>query len=76
MIADGKQIRAARALLGWSQSVVAERAGVHVNSVKYWERRGASVQREETGLKAIREALEGQGIEFVQGGAVMHEAVR
>lgn len=75
MIADGKQIRAARALLGLSQSVVAERAGVHVNSVKYWERRGASVQREERGLRAIREALEALGVQFIRGGAVMHEAV-
>jgi transcriptional regulator with XRE-family HTH domain len=41
MIATGRQIAAARALLGWSQEDLADAAGLHVNSVAYWERHEA-----------------------------------
>lgn len=37
MIATGRQIRAARALLGWTRADLARAASVHVNSVAYWE---------------------------------------
>lgn len=37
MIAFGRQIAAARALAGWSQSRLAKEAGLHVNAVRYWE---------------------------------------
>jgi transcriptional regulator with XRE-family HTH domain len=33
----GKQIRAGRALLGWTRSELARAAGLHSNSVAYWE---------------------------------------
>ncbi len=36
-ICTGSQIRAARALLGWSRHVLAEAASLHVNTVVYWE---------------------------------------
>jgi hypothetical protein len=38
MIASGAQIRAARALLGWSRRDLAKAAGLHPNAVAYWER--------------------------------------
>ncbi len=41
MITAGFQIRAARAGLGWSQTELAERAGIHAQSAPYWERQGA-----------------------------------
>ena len=41
MITAGFQIRAARAGLGWSQTELAERAGIHAQSASYWERQGA-----------------------------------
>ena len=37
MFASGAQIRAARALLGWSQRDLARAAAVHVNAVRHWE---------------------------------------
>jgi thiamine monophosphate synthase len=37
MIASGAQIRAARALLGWTRQDLARAAGLHRNSVAYWE---------------------------------------
>jgi hypothetical protein len=37
MISTGRQIAAARALLGWTQRDLADAAGLHVNAVSYWE---------------------------------------
>jgi len=37
MLANAAQIRAARALLRWSQGRLAEAAGLHINAVRYWE---------------------------------------
>lgn len=68
----GKQIKAARALLGFSQVDLAERAGVHANSVKYWEAREAVP--DDGGAAMIREALKRAGVVFVPGGATL-EAV-
>jgi transcriptional regulator with XRE-family HTH domain len=62
----GSQIRAARALLGWTARDLAGAAQVHV----------ATIQRFETGShvvpvvkNAIIAALQAQGVEFVDGGA-------
>lgn len=43
IFANGRHLAAARALGGLTQSALAERAGLHVNSVKYHERRTGSV---------------------------------
>jgi transcriptional regulator with XRE-family HTH domain len=37
MITTGRQIAAARALLGWSQKDLADASGLHTNAVAYWE---------------------------------------
>jgi DNA-binding transcriptional regulator YiaG len=37
MIATGRQLRAARVLLGWTRVDLARASGVHANSVAYWE---------------------------------------
>jgi DNA-binding XRE family transcriptional regulator len=39
MIAIGAQIKAARALLDWNRSQLAQASGLHKNAVAYWERR-------------------------------------
>jgi len=68
-----KQIKAARALLGWSQEDLAARANVSVPTVKRLEAAdGLLGGRQETGIK-LRRALEGAGIEFTNGG---HPGVR
>ena len=41
MIASGAQVRASRALLGWSQMDLAEAAGVNVETVRHWEQQHA-----------------------------------
>src|SRR5690242_4966084 len=67
-----RQIKAARALLAWSQDELAAASGVSVPTVKRLEAAdGALGGRSETGEK-IRHALERAGIEFIEengGGA-------
>ena len=63
-----EQFRAARALLGWSQTTLAERAGMSLPTVKRFETgRGANVSPD--ARQALRVALETAGIEFTNGDA-------
>lgn len=57
------QIRGARGILNWSQSDLAERTGISATSIGSIEN-GQSTPRENT-LKAIRQAFEYAGIEFL-----------
>ena len=59
------QIRAGRALIGWSQQQLAEAAALSLSSIRDYEseRRGGIVG----GLQAIRTALENQGVIFLAG---------
>lgn len=57
------QIRGARGILNWSQSDLAERTGISATSIGSIEN-GQSTPRENT-LKAIRQAFEHAGIEFL-----------
>ena len=68
-----RQIRAGRALLGWTQQLLADRALVAVNSVRAVER-GLSYPKSET-VNAIRAALTKAGIVFLSDGE-MGEGVR
>jgi predicted transcriptional regulator len=60
------QIRAARALLGWKQTDLAERAGVSEISIKNIER-GATDARSST-LGKVQSALELAGVEIIPPG--------
>jgi transcriptional regulator with XRE-family HTH domain len=62
------QVRAARALLGWSQQELASRASVATSTVADFERGHRSPVS--NNLEAMRSALEGAGISFPAGGAV------
>ena len=68
-----RQIRVGRALLGWTQQLLADRALVAVNSVRAVER-GLSYPKSET-VNAIRAALTKAGIVFLSDGE-MGEGVR
>jgi transcriptional regulator with XRE-family HTH domain len=62
-----KQIKAARALLGWSQEDLAREAAVSIPTVKRLEAgEGELGGRSETARK-LRTALEASGIEFLGG---------
>lgn len=62
------QIRGARGILNWSQSDLAERTGISATSIGSIEN-GQSTPRENT-LKAIRQAFEKSGIEFLENEGV------
>lgn len=69
MIASGKLISAARAILGWSQQDLATAAGLHRNAIAYWERHSVITQKQQpmfgrAGPKIIENALGEQGIVF------------
>jgi transcriptional regulator with XRE-family HTH domain len=60
------QVRAGRALLGWSQEQLADEAGVGLSSVRDFESLRRAANTEAVG--AIRRALENGGVVFVSGG--------
>ena len=61
------QLRAARALLGWSQADLAARAGLSSMTVKRAEGSGKPPASAEA-IAAIRAALEAQGVVFLDNG--------
>jgi transcriptional regulator with XRE-family HTH domain len=66
-----EQLRAARALLGWSQTELALRAGLSLPTVKRVERDFGPLVSEEARSK-LQKAIEAAGIEFLEengGGA-------
>ena len=66
MIASGAQIRAARGFLGWSQQDLAKAAGLHVNSIRWWEQQHGRPQDYPSatsyGPERITEALRRAGL--------------
>jgi transcriptional regulator with XRE-family HTH domain len=60
-----EQLRAARALLGWSQSELASRAGLSLPTVKRVEGGFGPNVSEEARAK-LQQALEAAGIEFLE----------
>ncbi len=62
-----EQFRAARALLDWSRSELAARAGLSMPTVQRVEKGGAAVSDE--ARQKLRAALEAAGIEFLDGNA-------
>jgi len=67
------QLKAARALAGWSQQELANQARVATSTVADFERGHRSPVA--NNLEAMRSALENAGISFAQGGAVVGPAL-
>ena len=63
---DPAQLRAARGLVRWSQRDLADASGVHVNTVKDFEREKAANPTKAT-LLAWKRALSKAGVEFIDG---------
>jgi transcriptional regulator with XRE-family HTH domain len=60
------QVRGARGLLGWSQTALADAAGLSEPTIKRYETAGAKVSPE--AVSKIVDALKAAGIEFTNGG--------
>jgi transcriptional regulator with XRE-family HTH domain len=61
----GVQVRMARAALGWSVSDLADHSGVSVSTIKRLENDTLHSSRTVANTRAIQQALESAGIEFV-----------
>ena len=63
----GRQLAAARSLLGWSQDHLAVAAGVTKQTIMRWE----TEQHEprETTVAEVIKVIEDRGVEFTNGGA-------
>jgi len=61
---SSKQIKAARALLGWRGKDLAERSGVGVTTLRRYELQEGIPNANASVLKAIKDCLEGAGIVF------------
>lgn len=78
MVIDGRQIKAARAILGWTVRETAEAAGIHRNSVVSVEAE-TTFPRSAWAADRIASAMEAAGISFDQtddGLGVSFEAQR
>jgi transcriptional regulator with XRE-family HTH domain len=64
VIQEGRQLKAARALLGWSQEDLAAAAGVHRNLVTYYESQGRFTGLT-LGIRSLCEALEEADVIFI-----------
>jgi transcriptional regulator with XRE-family HTH domain len=62
-----QQLRAARAMLGWSREDLASKAGVSAGTVTGFELLGADSKL--STLQKLRRTLEAAGIEFIDDGA-------
>jgi predicted transcriptional regulator len=60
---DGRQIRAARALLGWNRADLASHAGISVSAVLRLEA-GVSDARLST-VQKVRDSLTAHGVQFL-----------
>ncbi|HTP84878.1 MAG TPA: helix-turn-helix domain-containing protein [Alphaproteobacteria bacterium] len=70
----GRQIRAARGLLGWSQQELADNAVVSTNAVARLER--GQVDSRSSTVRDIERALIAAGIEFIATAGGRGEGVR
>ena len=74
MIISSRQIRAARGLLGWTRTELADRAILSVTTVADIER--GDVNPKVSTMAAITQVLEKSGIEFIRAEGERGEGVR
>ena len=64
---SGAQVRAARALLGWTAKDLAQKANVGISTVQRIENAEGTPNVHAANLAAIQSALEAAGVEFTNG---------
>ena len=69
MLVTGNQLKAARSLAGVEQSDLAQAAGVHVNTIRKMEWKGAAeITSGADVVRKVQLALEAAGVEFLNHG--------
>ena len=61
---SSRQIKAARALLGWKGQDLADKSGVGVTTLRRYETQEGVPNANASVIKAIKDCLEGEGIVF------------
>ena len=74
---SASQIRAARALLGWNGSVLAEKSGIGITTLRRYEVQEGIPAANTSVLMSIKQCFEDAGIEFTgdpvnNPGVVLH----
>jgi len=64
----GRQLRAARALLGWEQITLAKKAKVAIGTIRRMESFDGPIGSQTATLLKVIAALEKAGLEFLNGG--------
>ncbi|MGB5083524.1 MAG: helix-turn-helix transcriptional regulator [Methylocystis silviterrae] len=64
-----RQVKAARELLGWKQTDLAEASGLSIVTIRRLEAQAGELGGREDTVAAIRAALESAGVEFTNGDA-------
>ncbi len=62
---NGRQLRAARALLGWSAEKLAEGCMISVNTIRRAEAGTGEVRMMGANARAVQKSLEDAGVEFI-----------
>lgn len=70
------QIRAARALLGWRQPALAKASGVSLPTIVRMEGQVGPGRSSAANLDAVRRALEGAGVMFIEADAAAGPGLR
>lgn len=65
LILLGKQLRAARVLLGWSQIELAQASGVAIGTIRRMESFDGEIVSYTSTLSKVQDAMEAAGIEFL-----------
>lgn len=66
------EVRAARGLLGWSQTDLGRAAGLSLPTIKRWET-GNGPRVSDEAVAKMRQALEAAGVEFIGDGEISIE---
>ena len=76
MSLTSEQIRAARAMLRMEQSVLAAKSGVSVETIRRFEKMDGEIRAQANTVASIKEALEHEGVVFVDAEGAEGEGVR
>lgn len=71
---NGEQIRAARALLGWTAADLAEKSGISYPTVQRLDAMRGQVSARHDTVEAIRTSLASAGIQFLEAGTASEGA--